>query len=161
VKPRKRTGAHNPAIENKSNLWTTLFGQDWFDHQNTARALLRFLDLCCCVIHLLPRTWLPSLCAPFVACHHVYHPPPQTEPHIRCRAAFRHTTSHIISQPYRPSGWRRFATGFCDSGGPLLGLGMGMAAADTATEKEVSASGLPGGRQDDFICVCGVAFSAE
>jgi hypothetical protein len=42
---------------------------------------------------------------------------------------------------------------------PSLGFGMGMAAA--ATEKEVGASGLPGGIQDVCCCVIGVAFSAE
>jgi hypothetical protein len=49
---------------------------------------------------------------------------------------------------------------FLGNPSPSLGYGMGMAS--VATEKEVGASGLPGGGyQDACCCIIGVAFSAE
>jgi hypothetical protein len=130
------------------------FQVDWFDHQTTRRAPLRFLDFYSLYILLLiTSTQLPSLFAILSTSTMSSSTSPPSKQSMDKVAEMMSSIQQQMQllNPHKEAGeglHLHFTAAaeeepfFLGNPSPSLGYGMGMAAA--APEKEVGASGLPG-----------------
>jgi hypothetical protein len=147
---------HNQEIDNQEAIFGRLFQLDWFDHQTTRRAPLKFLDFCFLYIHLLlTTTRSPSLFDTFVTVAMSSTPPPskQSMDKVAEMLSSIQQQMHLLNPPEEAGeGLQLDFTAAAEqypfslgNPSPSLGFGMGMGMAAAATEKEVVASGLLGG----------------